>query len=106
MGKFAFATIRLSFILVVISAMLSLAMYSSITSPENSLSRSIINISLELTEEEEERTVREVPEVGLYMDYIATAHLNFIHKVFAFPLYLNLVAQDFSHKLRKPPRLN
>lgn len=106
MGKIAFATIRLSFVLVVISAILSLAMYSSVFSSKNSISRALFDINLEFAEEEEERTVREVPETEFCLDHFATALLNSINKKSSFPSHINLSPQDYCDNFKKPPRLS
>lgn len=99
-----FHTLKVGFLLGVISALLSLALYSSQTAARNGLSQTFFNLSLELTEEEEERTVREIPETDFYLDHLATAKLN--EKVIAvnFPLHILLTAQDYPQSLRKPPR--
>lgn len=104
MKRVALVSIRFSFILLVISSLLSLAMYSSLISPKNSISRIAAGFTIDLTEEEEERTVREVPEVAFYIDYVATAQLNFKNSITNFPLYLNLSPQDYSANFKKPPR--
>lgn len=62
------------------------------------------NLSLELTEEEEERTVREIPEADLYIDLVATAQLNIKNPITNFPLYLNLSPQEYFDSFKKPPR--
>lgn len=97
---------KIVFVFVIIASFISLALYTSTNSVENALTRLVANSALELTaEEEEERTIREVHEVALYVDYVATAQLNQKSKHFNFPLYLNLSPQNFFSSFKKPPRL-
>ena len=101
-----FRTLKMGFVLGIVSALLSLAFYSSLTSPKNGLSRTLYNLSMELTEEEEERTVREIPETVFFVDHVATAKLNEKVNVFNFPIHILLSAQHYQQSLRKPPRLS
>jgi len=105
MNTAVFKAIKVSFVLGVISALLSLALYSSLTSPQNSISKKVVEMALEFTEEEEERSVREIPEADLYLDYVATAQLN--KKVVSsnFPIHIDLSPQEYFQSFKKPPRL-
>lgn len=97
--------LKLSFVVMVIASLISLAIYSSLTGPQNGLTQ-VVNLALNLTEEEEERTVREVPEVLFHIDHVATAQLNQKRKAFTFPTHLNLSPQGYFSFLKKPPRLS
>ncbi len=100
-----FKAVKVSFVLGVISALLSLSLYSSLTSPKNSLMMKLVDVTLELTEEEEERTVREIPEADLYLDYVATAQLNKNAFSLGFPTHIDLTPQEYFQSFKKPPRL-
>ena len=100
-----FRSVKILFVFVIIASFISLALYSSSYSAQNALSRLAGVSSIQLTEEEEERTVREVPEITLYIDYVATALLNQTINESLFPVHINLSAQDFLASFKKPPRL-
>lgn len=101
-----FKAVKVSFVLGVISALLSLSLYSSLTSPKNSLTKKLVEVTLEFTEEEEERTVREIPEADLYLDYVATAQLNKKAFTLNFPIHIDLSPQGYFQSFKKPPRLS